>query len=149
MRREPLLVNILLVDDFDETLEALRLQYGTYPDAIVVGSAHNGEEMWRNLIEQVVDIVSIDIQLGHENGFALCEQVRLKYPDLFIIICSMEASETNRERAEQAGASYFLAKPLARPDVHQVIEFYKDSLHNKHGSRASDDWGDELLKTLQ
>jgi DNA-binding NarL/FixJ family response regulator len=115
------MLKVLLVDDVDETLESLSLVYSFRSDVEIVGRAHNSAEMWDILLRNRVDYISLDIQLAGENGLELCGQVRKKYPEIFVAVCSVEASERVRQSAFIAGASYFLAKPIGVNEVNQAI----------------------------
>ncbi|WP_026961020.1 response regulator transcription factor [Alicyclobacillus herbarius] len=140
------MVKVLLVDDFDETLESLELVYGFHPDVQVVGRAHNAEEMWDILGQQQVDYVSLDIQLGAESGLELCRQIRKKYPKIFVVMCSVEASDRMQKSAIDAGASYFLAKPIGMNEINHAVS----SCLKWHGGEDSltEQEADDLLRLL-
>lgn len=143
------MLKILLVDDYDETLESLALIYSLYPDVEIVGSAHNSDELWGVLDTSQVDLVSLDIQLGHENGLELCEYIHQKYPDIYIVMCSLEAHDTYLRVAERVGASMFLAKPVSKNDIANVItECRKSKIQSSKSVLMNQDWVDDLLGSL-
>jgi DNA-binding NarL/FixJ family response regulator len=141
--------NVLLVDDVDETLESLSMVYGLFNEVEIVGVAHNSAELWYILSTKHVDIISLDIELGHENGIELCSQIHERYPKILIIMCSIEASEVNRMKAKQAGASLFLAKPVSRDNIREVLQAHKKRAENaREDSAISEDWINDLFSAL-
>ena len=115
-----------LVDDAQETLETLRLQYEIHPEIAVVGMADDSEIAWEPMAARRPDIVSIDIELGADSGFDLCRKVAEKMPDVFIVMCSVDADEQRKREAERAGAHWFLAKPVSHADIRRLLEVIRD-----------------------
>ncbi|ACV60075.1 response regulator [Alicyclobacillus acidocaldarius] len=138
------MIKVLLIDDFDETLESLAIVYSLHHGVEIVGRAHNAEEAWNILSSREVDFISIDIQLGQEDGLNLCREILNKYPDKFVVLCSVEASDVVQSRAFEAGASYFLPKPIGLDDVRKVVDVYS----NRNRRPPKDASADDLLRLL-
>ena len=117
-------VKTLLVDDSIDTLEVLSLHFGGYTDIEIVATARNMQETLDICSSQPVELISIDIQLGTENGFDLCKKIREKLPHIFITMCSMEFDSEYQRRATDAGAHYFLAKPVSFTDISHLMLSY-------------------------
>ena len=124
------MVKIVIVDDYLETAETLAILYKSKANVEIVALAQNSEHLWRIAADREMDLLSLDIQLIGENGFELCEQFHLRYPDVFIVMCSVEATEENKRRAREAGASHFLAKPISMRDVSEVLELWSTQQKN-------------------
>ncbi|KUO95386.1 response regulator [Ferroacidibacillus organovorans] len=139
------MIRILLVDDYPETLEALTQLYELHENVKVGGYALNGTELMKILAQETFDIISIDIQLGKENGLKLCESIHRNDPDAFILMCSLEASEATQKDAARAGASYFLAKPITSTSVRDAIKAYTDAKMRRTIPESSDHWIDNFL----
>ena len=118
-------IRVLLVDDSEETLEVLETQYGLHREIEVVATVENAANALGVLAAQAVDLVSIDIELGAQNGLELCSQLRRQYRNLFVAICSVEADGWMREKARRAGAQCLLEKPLYYSDIEELIRMYK------------------------
>ncbi|MCL6549063.1 MAG: response regulator [Alicyclobacillus sp.] len=118
-------IRTLLVDDSPETLDVLGMQYQAHPALQVVGCARDSEEARERLRRGDVDLVSIDIQLGADDGLALCEEVRRLHPEVFVVVCSVEGDEATSARARQAGAHHFLAKPCGYRDIQGLVNAYR------------------------
>ena len=86
------MVRVLLVDDMPDILEVLELMFSFQPDVKVVGTARNNAEAQIVLNHKAVDIISIDIYMGSDNGFDLCRAVHRTMPQVFITMCSSEGS---------------------------------------------------------
>ncbi|QSO48359.1 response regulator transcription factor [Alicyclobacillus mengziensis] len=145
------MIRMLIVDDFIETAESLSQLYSLNKDVEIVGLAQNAEQLWQFLREQEVHFVSLDIEIGHENGLELCQVLHEKYPNIFIVMCSIEATIENIRRATEAGAAYFLAKPISMKVVSEVLLRYSDYKRemNETVSPLTDENIDELLNALK
>ncbi len=137
---------MLLVDDSVETLDALALQYGINLPIQKLMSATNGRDAWEILNTEPIDIASIDIQLGIEDGIFLCQEIRSRFPKIFIIICSLDGYEPTRKRAFEAGASYFLSKPFCSEDVVRMFDSYLN--FKKQNSDSSTVALEDLLRMI-
>ena len=67
------------------TLEILRTEV---PEAEVIGTAMNEEELWAGLRVHVPELLLLDLGLGGSTtvGIDICRQARQKYPDMRILI---------------------------------------------------------------
>lgn len=118
-------VKVFLTDDSVDTLEALTLVYNYHPDFEVVGDARTVTATWESLRTSEIDIVSLDIQIGPDDGIRLCQQLRAEFPFLFIVVCSLDSDEAIQMQARQAGASYFLSKPFGTSELNQLLAAYQ------------------------
>lgn len=130
------MVNIVIVDDYLETAETLSMLYRTKSNIKIVGLAQDSEELWEIVKNKQVDLLSLDIQLGKENGLDICKVFHERHPDVFIVMCSVEATEENKRIAREAGASHFLAKPIGLKEVSEVIEMTENSKRNSNMDRS-------------
>jgi len=130
------MVNIVIVDDYLETAETLSTLYRTKQNVEIVGLAQDSGELWEIVESKEVDLLSLDIQLGKENGLDICKVFHEKHPDVFIVMCSVEATEQNKRIAREAGASHFLAKPIGLKEVSEVLEMVVNSKRNSNMDRS-------------
>ena len=104
---------ILVVDDNPMTarwVECLVRRMGF--DAVV---AFDGEDAIRHLAEQPCAAVISDVEMPVMNGFDLLQFVRLRFPDLPVILMSATCSAERHEAARVYGARAFLEKSV-NPD---------------------------------
>jgi DNA-binding NarL/FixJ family response regulator len=119
-------VRVLLVDDIPDILEVLELMFSFQPNVEVVGTVRNNDEALAVLKHKAVDIITIDIYMGNDNGFDLCRAVHRIKPQVFITMCSSEGSPSNRQMAMTLGAHYFLEKPIRLEDVQSLVGTYQN-----------------------
>jgi CheY-like chemotaxis protein len=101
---------VLVVDDNPMTarwVEALVRRMG-FNTAV----AFDGEDAIRQLAEQPFEAVITDVEMPVMNGFDLLQFVRLRWPDLPVILMSATGNAERREAARAYGATAFLQKPV-------------------------------------
>ena len=101
---------LLIVDDDKNLLELIkmRLESSDYE----VTAAQDEEEAKQAVIGQVFDLAVVDLQLVHQDGISLMEELRLKIPDLPVIILTAHGSIESAVEAIKRGAYTYLTKPF-------------------------------------
>lgn len=79
-------------------------------------TASSGQEALNRLETEDYDVVYTDIKMPGMSGLEMAEQVKAKRPWLPVVIVTGYGSPDNEARAEAAGVSGFLRKPLS-PDM--------------------------------
>jgi DNA-binding NarL/FixJ family response regulator len=105
-----------------EILEVLQLLYSSIPECEIISTATCIEDAKRILREEPFDLISIDLCLGPDDGFDLCEYVGHTYPHIFMVVCSADNTQENKEKATGFGVRYFLPKPVDVKDLLEVCE---------------------------
>lgn len=120
-------VRVLLVDDSIETLDVLKAQLKFIPIVDAIFQATTVAEAWKYLVNQrnKVNIVLIDIHLGQENGFELCSGLATAQPDLYRVMCSIDADPITKNYAYQVGANDFIEKPVAMDELRRILGNYE------------------------
>src|SRR5665647_2627755 len=102
---------VLVVDDdpvvaksFDRVLSA---------KGYAVITASSGQEALNKLEAEDYDVVFTDIKMPGMSGLEMAEQVKQRRPWLPVVIVTGYGSPDNEARAEAAGVSGFLRKPLS------------------------------------
>jgi CheY-like chemotaxis protein len=105
------LPKILIVDDdpvvgksFDRVLSGR---------GYVVVTASDGAEALRKIATEEYDAVFTDIRMPGMDGIAVAEQIKSRQPWLPVVIVSGYATDENEARANAAGVSVVLHKPLS------------------------------------
>lgn len=91
-------------------------------------TAANGEEALKKLAEQNYDAVFTDIKMPGMDGIEVAERVKAKRPWLPVVIITGYGTPDNEARAEAAGVSAFLRKPLS-PEM--IEESARNALHEE------------------
>lgn len=76
-------------------------------------TARNGEEALKKLAEENYDAVFTDIKMPGMDGIEVAERVKARRPWLPVVIVTGYGTADNEARAEAAGVSEFLHKPLS------------------------------------
>lgn len=105
------LKRVLVVDDdpvvgksFDRVLSG---------KGYAVITAPTGEEALKKLSSETYDMVFTDIRMPGMSGIEVAERIKASQPWLPVVIVTGYGSEENEARAEAAGVSGFLRKPLS------------------------------------
>lgn len=98
------------------------------PEAEVIGTAMTESEFWPLIEKQVPDLLLLDLGLGGSTtiGVDICRQVRIKYPQLHVLIFTGEIiNERLWVDVLEAGADGIILKSgelLTKTDVQSVME---------------------------
>ncbi len=124
---------ILVVDDDPEVRTLLRrcLERESY----VVCEAQNGDELFAELERHPVNLITLDLALGGEDGLDLARRIRAKH-NVPIVMISGKGDTIDRVVGLELGADDYITKPfhlrevLAR--VRAVLRRYEVGLHETH-----------------
>ena len=72
--------------------------------------ASGGAEAFQKIDSQSPHLIFMDISLPGENGLELTEKIKVKYPDVIVIILTSHDSPQYREAAKRCKANHFLSK---------------------------------------
>ncbi|HEU5317067.1 MAG TPA: response regulator transcription factor [Chloroflexota bacterium] len=119
-------VRILLVDDHHLVIEGLRAVLSTDPDLDVVGEARTGREAIGAVELLKPDVVLMDIRMPDMDGIAATRHVKQAAPQTSVIMLTMYENPDYLFDAVKAGASGYVLKDVAGPDlleaIHTVVE---------------------------
>lgn len=76
-------------------------------------TARDGDEALRKLRDENYDVVFTDIKMPGMSGIEVAERIKATQPWLPVVIVTGFGTEDNEARAEAAGVSGFLRKPLS------------------------------------
>ncbi|BAY80581.1 integral membrane sensor hybrid histidine kinase [Calothrix parasitica NIES-267] len=112
---------ILIVDDRWENRSLLiNLLSNVGFDLI---EAENGQDGLEKAIRYKPDLIISDIKMPIMHGWKLLEELR-KIDDLqntLFFFCSVSTSEMDNKKAIQAGANYFLNKPVKSKELYRIL----------------------------
>jgi CheY-like chemotaxis protein len=105
------LKKILVVDDDPVVGKSIDRVLSEKGYAVITAS--NGEEAMKKLAEENYDAVFTDIRMPGMDGIEVAERVRARRPWTPVVIVTGYGTADNQARAEAAGVSGFLHKPLS------------------------------------
>lgn len=115
-------IRVLLADDHNLVRAGIRALLQTMPEVEVVAEAANGREV-RGLVKtHKPDVVLMDIAMPELNGLDATAQLVKEFPKLRVIILSMHATKGYVLQALRAGASGYLLKGAATPELGLAVQ---------------------------
>ncbi|MEL7226120.1 MAG: response regulator, partial [Cyanobacteria bacterium J06576_12] len=74
----------------------------------------NPQQFWMLFNQVMPDLVILDIEMPHINGFELCQVLRshAQWQHLPIVFVSVHSDRTQQERAFSIGADDYITKPI-------------------------------------
>ena len=156
--------SILLVEDEENLQEALKLNLEL--EDYEITSAYDGAEALKAVATEHFDLIILDVMLPELDGISVCETIRLKNPDIPILILSAKNSSADRVLGLKKGADDYLTKPFnleelllrvnklirkserlsARQPLPQIYTFGKNSIDFK-GLEGVDESGKKIPLT--
>jgi len=113
--------NVLLVDDDQEMLLALREGFRKYRDSFSVQLAADGLSALEKLKKSVISLVVTDLKMPRMDGFELLAHILEHYPDIPVIIITGYSTPEMEQLAREGGAVGYIAKPFLIENLAQQI----------------------------
>lgn len=114
-------IRVVLADDHDILRQGLKMLLGLQADIEVVGEARTGREAIELAHKLRPHVVVLDISMPDIDGLEACARIREQTPTTNVLILTMHESEEYFLRALRVGASGYLVKKAAPPDLHMAI----------------------------
>ena len=127
---------VLLVDDDQEMLLALKGGFTRYRDSFGIQLAADGLQAVEKLKQSVISLVVTDLKMPGMDGFELLAHIMEHYPDIPVIIITGYSTPEMERLAREGGAVDYIAKPflienLARQIIARLSkESEGGTLHN-------------------
>ena len=126
-------INVAIADD-NERMVRLLGDLVKHDDMLnLVGTANNGEDMYKIIKNKEPDVVLLDIIMPKLDGISVMEKVNgdnsIKKQPSFIIVSAV-GHESITENAFKQGACYYIMKPF---DNNMVINRIKEAGNNIGG----------------
>jgi DNA-binding NarL/FixJ family response regulator len=109
---EPAQVRVLLVDDQRLMREGLRTLLELHHDLHVVGEAGDGIEAERRVAELQPNVVLMDLRMPRLDGVTATQRIKLRWPDVQILVLTTFDEDELVFRSIEAGASGYLLKDV-------------------------------------
>jgi signal transduction histidine kinase/CheY-like chemotaxis protein len=124
---------LMIVEDDIISLDILKIIIKQKNKNIIITSANNGQQAVEIYKQGIVDMILTDIQMPLMDGFSMIQQIRAiednsKHTPILAMTAS--AGEKDKKRCLQAGADFYITKPVIREDLYQTLDkmiekFYK------------------------
>lgn len=116
---------VLLVDDNAQNLELLQVYMEDIPEARVI-TAVNGLEALARVAEESPDVVLLDVMMPKMSGFEVCKRIKSdpQSRDTVVIMVTALNETSDVERAAECGTDDYLAKPVDRKALVELVRKY-------------------------
>lgn len=122
-------IKLLLADDHKIVRDGIKLMLEPQAGLDVVAEADNGNEVLKNLENQVVDLVVMDINMPEMDGITATKIIKEKYPDVKVLALTMSNDDLHIRQMIQAGASGYIMKSAGRNELKEAIETIMSGKH--------------------
>ena len=111
------MIKIFIVEDHDLTRMMLEAKFDDFDDMRVVGSAESGERFFEMLPAAEVDIALLDVGLpdGMMQGAEVARRLRSEYPEIKMLVVSLEKNIEAIQEILEAGVDGFVSKQKGTP----------------------------------
>lgn len=116
------LINVLIVDDHALIREGLRQLFTLEEDIHVVGEAANGFEAIEKIQRLTPDVVLLDMHLPVVDGIAVTRQITHQFPNVAVIILTVQRQNQQIVDAMRNGARGYLLKDSSAHEVAKAIK---------------------------
>lgn len=115
-------IRILLVDDSQAFLTAVRRFIQSMDGVEVVGQAHDGREALAMAEKLMPDLMLLDISMPELNGLEVAKRMQSWPQAPRIVFLTMHDNTGYRSAAQEVGAAGFLYKPNVTAELALFIE---------------------------
>lgn len=115
-------VRVLIVDDHFVVREGLKLILETSERFEVAGEAEDGEAALQAAEELKPDVILMDLNMPRMGGLEALEELRLRHPELPVIILTTYNEDELMIRGLALGAKGYLLKDTGREPLFRTLE---------------------------
>lgn len=103
-------IQVLIVDDEEDMRQLLKMYLEN--EGMICSLAANGEETYKYVSTNRFDIILLDIMMPGDDGFVVCENLRL-VSNTPIIFLSAKGEEWDKVKGLKTGADDYIVKPFS------------------------------------
>ncbi len=101
---------ILIVDDHPIVRQGITLLVNQEPDLMICGEADSASGALKIIEQTKPDVAIVDLSLNQSSGLELIKDLKIRYPQLQILVLSMRDESFYAERVLRAGARGYITK---------------------------------------
>lgn len=114
-------IKVLLVDDHQMFVDGLSELIGKISQVELVATAQNGREALDLLLIHPCDLVILDIHMPILDGIETTKLIKLNYPEIKVLILSMDNEISLIKSILSAGASGYILKNTGKAELENAI----------------------------
>lgn len=108
---------VLIVDDHSVLREGLAMVINQEPDLVVCGEAADGPQASEAVAALRPDVLIVDLSLTSGSGLDLIKDIKVRYPDLPMLVLSLHDESLYAERVLRAGARGYIMKRASTAEL--------------------------------
>lgn len=109
-----MMTTVLIVDDEQDMRNLIEVMLSK--SNFQTRTASNGEEAYREIFNEEIDIVLLDVMMPDEDGFAVCENIR-KIASVPIIFLTARDANEDKVRGLTIGGDDYIVKPFTLDEL--------------------------------
>lgn len=114
-------IRLLIVDDHPVVRNGLRGMLANQPDFDVVGEAANGKEALALASSLRPAVVLMDLRMPEMDGVTATEQLKARWPEMYVLVLTTYDTDAEIVRAIEAGATSYILKDAPREELFQAV----------------------------
>jgi two-component system invasion response regulator UvrY len=115
-------MNILIADDHANVRRGLREILADAFSSAIFSEASNGDEVLTQLVKLQYDLLLLDINMPGRSGLEVLKDVNQIYPQLPVVMVSVQPENQYALRCLRAGAAAYVNKNSASEDLAPLIK---------------------------
>lgn len=135
-------IRALIVDDEVNARQGIRTLLARDAEMEVVGECGDGCAAIESIERLAPDLILLDVQMPHKNGFEVLEAIDLERPPILIFITAWDSYAL---KAFEVSALDYLLKPFSDERFYQALERAK----SQHRERRAQEFSRQLLALLE
>ena len=114
-------IRVMLVDDHQIILDSLQLLINLMDNIRVISTVNDPRQVENQLKEEKPELIILDYSMPYINGLELTVSIKMKYPEVNIILLSVKDDPATINHAYKVGCSGFLMKSVNREELETAI----------------------------
>jgi len=115
-------IKVILVDDHQIIREGFKLILLLDDHFETIGEAESSDTLFQLLKEKTPDVLVLDISMPGLSGIEICKQIKLKTPEIKILMVTANVDVTHLKNAIKSGADGFLPKDTSSEEFTNAIK---------------------------
>jgi DNA-binding NarL/FixJ family response regulator len=112
---------IIIADDHAVVRTGMQLILEETQDLSIADECRDGDELLEKLRQGAYDIVLLDIHMPGKDSVEVLKEIRREYPELPVVIFTMNNEDSFMIKIFQNGASAFISKDLPPGSIIEII----------------------------
>ena len=142
------MTNLLIVDDHQIVRAGIRRLVENNPKLNIVADLASGEEAYKFLQKNTVDLVVMDVSMPGKGGIESTNQIKKRFPKIKVLILSMHDNSMIIDKAMKAGANGYILKNDLSDDLLNAIEKVMSNQIVISASVNRNDFNESKIKDL-